>query len=343
MKNARDIQNSLRPAGEVEQRTNRYRPSEEIERALMELNPHLAEIPWSFPNDPPSEPTKPILFLIGLQRSGTTLMMQLLNQCFSVCCPDSIIARTFRAPWIGVLLSRSIRRQVRSTGDSSLCSDYGVAESVFDPHEFGFFWTHWFGFDPAHELTADQLAAVDVQGLRESLGRMEAAAGQPLAFKTVPLSFNADFLAEVLPTARFLHLHRDPLYVAQSTWQARLDRYGSEAVWWSLRPGNVAELQSLPPAGQVAAQVAVSRRRIDAAVAKIPSQRVMTLDYERLCEQPAKAIEQLAAFMGNALPQTNIAPPKTLPNRNVRKIEESIFNELKEHLACWQTRAAGRK
>lgn len=311
-------------------RLRAYRKDATIEQWMRTLNERLDAVAadWRVPG---TAPEKPIVFLVGLQRSGTTLLMQLLVHCFRFTYADNIVARFWRTPFIGVIVSRNLRQQCGSDYRSTFRSDYGVTEDLFGPHEFGYFWTRWFGFEPTHELREAQLARVDIRALRRSLFLMEHYGGDPLLFKAVPLSLNAGFVAEQFPTALFVYLRRSLLYVAQSTYLGRIRRYGDAAAWWSLKPALYEQIRNLPPIQQVAAQVYHCDRKIRDQLAGVPRHRVLTLDYEALCRSPGAVIARFRSFAPHMLPQATQVPDH-FENRDVPIMDPQPFNALREAL-----------
>jgi hypothetical protein len=51
-----------------------------------------------------------IIFVVGTQRSGTTLAMQLLANTLCLTYPDNIVARLWGAPHAGVAISQSLKQ-----------------------------------------------------------------------------------------------------------------------------------------------------------------------------------------------------------------------------------------
>lgn len=308
-----------------------------MEESLRFLNKRFREISFDFILEG-KEPEKPIVFVVGLQRSGTTLLMQLLAQCFHFTYPDNIVARFWDAPFIGVIVSKSLQKQFGAGASYDFDSDYGLSSDAFGPHEFGYFWTRYFGFEPVHHLTAEQLGAVDMKGLKRDLFLMEHFGGHPLLFKIVPLSLNCDYLAHVFPKAVFIYIKRDPYYVAQSTYMGRIHRYGDATVWWSLKPTEYRKLLSLAPLEQVAGQIKYSLKRIHECLAVIPETRRTSITYESMCKDPRSVLEEMEGFLGGAVNKRNFKIPKSLEVRNEAKLDPQEMKVLKRYLDSYDER-----
>jgi len=282
-----------------------------------------------------AKPSEPIIFVVGVQRSGTTLTMQLLANHFEVTYPDNLIARFWEMPHAGIIASRTARELMGQNAQSNWDSSLGRTQGIFEPHEFGYFWTKWFQWESCHELTDAELARVDRPGLLNVLGLMEKAGGSPLLFKGASLAMNASWLAEHFPMAHFVYLHRDPLYVIQSTYKGRIQEHGNADLWWSLKPRNYEALMKLPALHQIAAQVLLCRTRIDDQLKRVPANRIVHMRYEELCEKP----HTLLSLVSEMIPQlrSKSTDPPTLSCRNTRQVDPPLFQQLEEALA-WATK-----
>lgn len=323
-------------------RVNAYQKNKPIEDYLLLANRELSKIAehCSVPGDTPK---LPVVFVVGLQRSGTTLMMQLLSESFLFTYPNNLVARFWEAPFIGVIVSKSLQEKFKNQKDGSFASDYGVSSNMFGPHEFGYFWTKWFGFDPIHQLSEEQLNCIDVKGLKRSLFLMEHYGQLPLLFKVVPLGLNLDFIAHHFKKALFIYVKRDPLYVAQSTYLGRINRYGDENVWWSLKPQEFFELVKSGPIDQITGQVFYSQERIEKCLDMVPPSRQITIEYESLCKKPIEAIESLGGFFGAEISRQDKKIPDSFPNENILKCDKDIFERLQSSMEKlpWQCDGKG--
>jgi hypothetical protein len=237
----------------------------------------------------------PILYVVGVPRSGTTLLSQLISRYLPVGYIDNLIARFWLRPSVGIRLSRAVlgtdaRREIR------LQSTHGATAGVAGPHEFGYFWRHWLGLDRSatHKLDPEELARIDATGLKDALEvEILGSFGAPTVFKNVICGLQASFLSGLHPSSVFVMIHRDPVDAAQSILRARQARYGSESKWWSLKPSSYQEIVEIPdPIGQVARQVRDIHREMTAELRR-PGVRALHVDYSRLCEDPAGTLRRI--------------------------------------------------
>ncbi len=131
--------------------------------------------------------SKPPVFILGVPRSGTTLLRTLLDSHSAIACgPET--------PWLGGHQPRSVMELWRFLREHEMgyCASYGMSGE-----------------------TATAAARAMVSTLMD---RYAAARGKTRwAEKTPDNVLHAEFLLELFPEARVIHLVRDGLDVAQST------------------------------------------------------------------------------------------------------------------------------
>ena len=135
------------------------------------------------------KPKLPVIFIVGAQRSGTTLLMQLMTQYFELSYPNNFIARYWDTPYIGAILYKNISNNLRENR-IDLNSDLGYTKGLDGPHEFGYFWKKWF---PWESWEDKKYGEIDYSVLQKQLGAWESVNGTPLIFKNV-IQLNSNIL-----------------------------------------------------------------------------------------------------------------------------------------------------
>ena len=121
-------------------RKGSYKKDMENEQYIEQMNILLMEKEKTKYQQIPDNNTRPIIFVLGLPRSGTTLLTQLLIAGLNVGYIDNLVARFWLAPIHGIRLSRAVLEKKQF----SFTSDYGKTPSIDGPHEFSYFWHYWF-------------------------------------------------------------------------------------------------------------------------------------------------------------------------------------------------------
>lgn len=86
----------------------------------------------------------PHIWVIGLPRSGSTLLMQLICAGLNVGYINNLTARFWRAPQTGMRLSNIL---LNDTRPKLFSSHYGSSPELSGPHEFSYFWHDRLGVD----------------------------------------------------------------------------------------------------------------------------------------------------------------------------------------------------
>lgn len=262
-------------------RTAAFARDASYEALLEGLNATLADVEL-----PGEVPTKPVVLIQGMPRSGTTVLYQLLARTGVFTYPTNLIARFYRAPAMGVLLQR-LAAPLLDAPTWELTSRAGATDGWWGPHEFGYFWRHQLGLHAHHE--PEQPAPAD---LILQLGRMEAAGTGPLLFKNGILSYCTPVLRAAVPTLFVVRIRRDPVDVASSILAMRTRYYGDPNAWWSLRPADLGPVEGASPEAQVAYQVRHGTQALDRASAEVD------LTYADLCSDPRGEVGRILAALG---------------------------------------------
>jgi hypothetical protein len=241
-----------------------------------------------------ASPVYPLLFVIGVPRSGTTLLSQLISTHLNVAYINNLVASFWSAPLYGIALSEKI---VKSRHQSTFRSEYGKTKGLEEPHEFGFFWKELFGYDMRFQPTEEIEESIDWNRIQRVLRNLVHAYGRAVTFKYLPICWHLAQLKSALPEAVFVRVKRDPLESACSLIRFRLQGFGSNDYMASLIPTSLQALGDRPYWVQVAGQVFFIEKILDEQLATVPPLDVLDLDYEKLCSAPRGALEQVAAML----------------------------------------------
>ena len=111
-------------------------------------------------------PTMPIVFIVGVPRSGTTLLYQLMSTHLDVGYVSNAMARWWMVPVAAARFRSPLNQRPESL---TLASDLGRSEGPDGPHEFGWFWQFHLHHEQSDDLDAEALAARDFRPARAEL------------------------------------------------------------------------------------------------------------------------------------------------------------------------------
>lgn len=315
--------------------------NEALERLIQETNDILE--PAEMALDGAADTRFPVLLVIGCPRAGTTLTMQWLAGSGAFGYPTNLMARFSRAPAIGARIQLLLTDRRFAFGDElkdrqadlPFDSALGKTGGSLSPNEFWFFWRRFLATHEICHLSDEEVAATRTTELRFELAAIESVFGKPLAMKGMMLQFNLARFARMLPRAFFLYVERDGFYNAQSLIAARESYYGTRERWYSAKPREFEQLQSLSVPAQVAGQVHHISAAIKRGLEQLPKSRWLRVEYEKFCADPASTWRELGVKfqdLGFELPEAYRGPASF----NVRNQDRLPASELQQLRDAWE-------
>jgi hypothetical protein len=320
------------------ERLPKYRKDAGSESRLQALNTLLHPLQVQLESRLTS-PERPLVFIIGAPRSGTTLVSQLLARSGQFGYISNFVARFWLAPGVGAMIEQSL--DPSGTGSEiEYKSSYGVTHGLKSPHEFGYFWSGWFDRGQVtHVVPVDKLTEIDSLSLCRRIASIERVCGLPLSFKNNTwCTFQAAWLADLLPSAIFVVCRRDPLYLAQSLLLARQERLGDPALWWSVRPPSYDHIRLLPWWEQVVSQALDIERTMLDTVGRIAPSRIVEAAYRNVCGDPAGLVREISYRCGMKADADVLAAfPSTFESSDVQNVDDQCWQLLQDTLKRFAT------
>ena len=274
-------------------RTEKYRKIEALESFLGELNQNFSIIEKkkvvNF-----IKPKKPVVFIIGSPRSGTTMMMQYLANSGAFGYPSNFISRFYEAPYWGAQIQKLIfdpkynfnNELIDIIPKITFNSYLGKTKGFLAPNEFWYFWRRFFKFNKnINHLNNIELKKVDKTFLLKELAGMETAFCRPMVFKGMMLNWHLDYLMDILKeNVVFVYIKRNIAYNIQSLLFARKNFRGDVKTWYSFKPPEYNKLIQFNPEKQVAGQIYYTNLAIERQLEKMPQKNKIIIQYEDFCD-----------------------------------------------------------
>ncbi len=276
-----------------------------------------------------SVPQRPIVFVAGAPRSGTTLVAQMLIRHLPVAYISNLSAVFPRSP-----LTASQLFGVRPRNDRVVArSYYGRTRHFWGPNDALHIWDRWMGSDRARPPA--ELRETERKAMRQFFGALEAVYQRPVLNKNNSLNVVAHVVADALETARFVCVTRDPLYLAQSLLKARLEIHGGEQHCYGVAAPEDRTDPTPDPFRQVCRQALYHNALAQQQLSAIGPDRFWICSYEQFCERPADLIAAVAdQWLGR--PPLTFNPHgevQGLRASNSRKLPPADFERLSNTLA----------
>lgn len=274
-----------------DQRVSKYAKDVRFESFLELLNQNLEGLNDHIKSSYNSE-AFPSILLVSVPRSGSTLGMQILASRLKVGYVSNLMSRFYKTPLVGAMLQKNL------IGDSihqlrNYKSKHGQTNAVYEPNEFGYFWSDYLNFGKAYHEPENDIdrANTRISELEQVLNEVSMVYDMPVVYKCPLACF---FMEEIMSqTSVFvIHLYRQPEDVIKSAIRVRKERLGSEDKWWSIRPLGYEAMLEKPPYEQVEWQY----HKIESSITKGLSSyedRTYKCSYETLIEKPEFILDEI--------------------------------------------------
>ncbi len=273
-------------------------------------------------------PKKPIVFVGGAPRSGTTILEQVLVGNLPATYFNNLTAVFPRAP---IMANRIFGRLLRKPR-KGFQNFYGRTTGFANRNDGLHLWDRWLGNDRYRPPTHMDPAVAD--DMRRFFGAFEAAFGGPIINKNNALAICADVVAAVLPTAHFVCIRRQPLYAVQSILGTREFIQGRREAPYGVGDPEYAGRPGEDPIAEVCAQVLYHDRRLEEHRRTLGPERFWVIEYEEFCRAPHVVVERVAdeilkipldrAAVRAALPPLHSTNRSKLPPHEHERIEATL-------------------
>lgn len=236
---------------------------------------------------------QPQLFILGLPRTGTTLIYQYIVHRLKVAYFTNSVGRYPLAPCVITWAQNCQRR----TYVSDFKSTYGKVEGSLGPREAGGFWNRYFDSE-AYQRFSD-ITPESVQNLQRTICCVQRIYGDVLFVnKNVKHLLRIQALKEIYPRCFFLVVERDLAESALSLLRGRRALLDDPHQWWSVHPPNYEYLRDLPLTEQIAGQLVSLTDRMEQDLAEVPSHRLLRIPYDSFCRDPEALIRHIRDKIG---------------------------------------------
>ena len=207
-----------------------------------------------------------IILVMGLPRSGTTYLSQLIFRNFQIRCIDSIAAKFWKSPLCGLLFSDLFIEQQFPVDD--LKSFYGQSTNLFDPHEYSYFWNYY-------------LKKKKIDFIKKEITQVLSYIDCPLLLRGNLLKGHISKFLEIFPNTIIIYLNRNKEDIQKSILRGRKDYFGNQKRWWSMKPSRKIKIFKLSPKKQIRYQVDYLSQEYLSELNNYPKS-VMHVEYEKI-------------------------------------------------------------
>jgi len=284
-------------------KTESFQKNWNLEELLARLDEYLEKLNQSIYQEKQSiDKTRfPVVFIVGVPRSGTTLLSQWLAATGEFCYPSNFISRFYKAPFLGGLIQELIfnkkydyKNELNLSAENiSFKSDLGKTVGILEPHEFWYFWRRFFNFPDipvSNEIFSEKANFSD---FIYEIDNFQSVFNKPFFVKSLIINPYILSFAKNMKNAIFLFIKRDPVENMISLLRTREKYFNDINIWYSFKPKEFEKLESLDPYMQVAGQVYFTNMKINEDLKEIPDSKKIITNYSDFCINPMLVYQEL--------------------------------------------------
>jgi hypothetical protein len=284
-------------------KSGHYIKNNRLEYLLKEINYYLENVN----NAVPFESSKfvnqsyPSIFIVGVPRSGTTILSQWLASTNEFCYPSNFISRFYQAPFFGGLIQEllfnksydyknELSIQLKKSFNQS---DIGKTQGILEPHEFWYFWRRFFNFPDIPVSHTKFLETANFSSFESEIKRFKMVFNKPFFMKALIMNPYLVPLANSNPLNLIVYIRRDKIANMDSLLRTRQKYFNNENTWFSFKPKEYSQIVGESNFRQVAAQAYFIRKDIESQLNMVDESQKWIIDYEDFIANPDLHIETL--------------------------------------------------
>lgn len=270
------------------------------------------------------------VFIIGAPRTGSTILYQTITNQLDVLYFDNLICGLKNSLMVGFWLSAKI---FKNRPHDSFQSYHGNTTKFGSraPSECGQFWYRWLPAD-RHFINNEDVDGTMVDQIRSEISSIINYYNKPLVFKNLNAGQRLRLLKKCFPEAKFIFMHREPIYAAQSILLSKRKIGIRDNEFWGIMPRNYKELIPLDPFEQIVKQIYYIEKQIEVDSNLFETKNFINVDYSELGDDFANTIKICQDFIGAkdrsgfAQAEVKISNSIKLHTEEIRKFEIEIKN-----------------
>ena len=250
------------------------------------------------------------VFIIGVPRSGTTLLYQLLAYCYDFCYLSNAISHFSKFP---CLASYFLSKVNGPRSSFNYKNKFGEIDGWRAPSQGWLFWSRWFPPDQSY-VGLDCIPNSSIREIRATISLLQKIHDKPFLNKALSLGVRILPLNQAVPHSLFIRIHRNHLDVAQSILKTRKDYMGDQDRWISAKPSEFQKIQSQDYITQICSQIFYLEKDMDRDIKAIGEHRCLNITYESLCKNPRNLLNDIENFYNDSSRTNSLKKINEPPN-----------------------------
>ncbi len=225
----------------------------------------------------------PIIFVVGIQRTGSTLVSQFIEKNFDFF-PIGNFNSIFKhsAYYLHKWFSASYKHS-----NKSYQNFYGISKGFYSIGDCYELWDRWFGKN--HYVIPDSVSDKKEADLRRYFASLFSAYKQPLLTKNNRNSLLLPVFDRNFKNAFYVVVKRDPVAVIRSTIKASNDFFGDDKFLWGLYPTKDFDTKNYENIVEAATvQFLMLDKILNEQLENLKSDSYLVIDYNNFCTNPSQ-------------------------------------------------------
>jgi hypothetical protein len=273
----------------------------------------------------------PNYFIVGVPRSGTTILAQILAYVTNVGFINNLAAIFWGSPEVGALLAEKLLRDRQFLGNSR----YGQTDEISEPHEFGAFWRKYLDYPDTAQIDSH---TVYWAPLLQKLDNVSNIFGSPVLYKVFQLMWHLAEFHAMRPDTRWVWIRRDETENVESLMGHRRNLDVGDADWASVVPLRSRQFDSAPPLVKCASQVIFIDEWIEGQLRQVPGNSQIEVNLDSMQVDPEKEITRVCDFLDLDPDRARLDHIKPKLSRKKQIAEMDEIRKALDHVRSYRDR-----
>ncbi len=237
----------------------------------------------------PVEDDIPVIFVVGIQRTGSTLVSQVVEQAFPFAPLGNLCTIFKRSEYV---IHKWMKRFYKRKKTPDFKNFYGISKGIFTIGDSYEVWDKWLGNN--HYVIPRHIPEKKTRQMQRYFSNLHKAYKRPVLTKNNRNSLMINYFSKIFPNAFFIVVNRNPVKVIRSTLQASCDYFGKGDYLWGLVPNEsftVSNYENIVEAATV--QYLELEKLLKEQLKNIPVEQYLEIDYDDFCDHPEKTQQKL--------------------------------------------------
>jgi len=280
----------------------------------------------------PSRQKAPMIFVVGIQRTGSTLISQFIENTFPFF-PLGNANAVFRRS--SFYIHRRFSKHYRPS-HNSYQNFYGISRGFFSVGDCYEVWDRWFGKN--HYIIPSDIPEEKLASMSLYFSGLYRASHHPILTKNNRNSLLISLFKRIFPQSFFVIVRRDPIPVIRSTLKASIDFFGHNDLLWGLYPDHdfeTGDYENIVEAATI--QFLMLDKKMKEQIRELDQSEYLIIDYDEFCADPQKFQLQLAEKMRRKITfnTAELISTQKKFSPSTRLGEERLDSEIRRYYKKW--------